>query len=102
MPLGKRQPLFFCRPRLLHFRFCFGPAAGFLKAWITLSLGLVIRPSTGIGHGSTAAVHCDCCFGHTVQKIAVVADQNHCALIFIQQLLQQIKRFDIKIIGGLV
>ena len=39
---------------------------------------------------------------HVVQKGTVVADEEDCAVVLLQQVFQQIQGVDIQIVGGLV
>jgi len=65
-------------------------------------LRLGIRPAAGIDGGVPVSLHVDGGGRHAVEKVAVMADQQHRARVLVQKLLQKVERFDIKVVGRLV
>ena len=101
MFFGKAEAGFFFLLR----RFCLYFHLVFALRWgggVGLFLGLIIAPTAGIDRGLTIALHRHSGCGHAVKEIAVMADQKDRAVVIVQEFLQQIKRFDVQIVGRFV
>ncbi|MPL74802.1 hypothetical protein SDC9_20621 [bioreactor metagenome] len=65
-------------------------------------LRLIVAPAAGIDRGAAVALHRDRRRRDAVDEVAVVADQQHGAVIFAEDVLQQIQRLDVEIVRRLV